>query len=307
MNHDSHGHHPHLTVIRGEGVPSPETIVGDRTMNGKQGLIIGMGLGGIAEGCLTVLSAFGAQIAVAAINENVLNKCEAFIKANGFNVPAFLTCDVGETGAVDRLFSSLRSATGWDRLDFVIFSVASADKHEIKKPLKESTRAGLIEAFSISALPLVEIARNCEELMTEGGCVISLGYEGSERVTEGYHVMAAAKAALTALSHNLADELGPKGIRFNVVSPGPIQTRAASGLPGFNRLLASSQATAMLPGKVTIYDAGHTVAFLVSNAARNVTAEVIHVDLGTHAVGIRQDHSGESCANGPADAVAKSA
>lgn len=291
---NNHGHTPHLSVIQGDGVPSVEQIVGARTLNGKRGLILGMGLGGIAQGCLATLSAFGASTAVAAINQKVLGKCEEFIDKHEFNVPAFLTCDVSKPGDVDILFSSLRSATRWESLDFVIFSVAGAPKDEIKKPLKEATREGLTMALEISAFPLIELARNCEEMMTQGGTVISLGYLGEERVVEGYDLMAPVKAFLRTSMLYLAAELGPKNIRFHDVSPGPIPTRAASGLPGFNKLVESSETSGMLPGHVNIYDVGHMVAFLVSDAALHMTAETIHVDLGTHAMGLSQDHGSEA-------------
>ena len=295
MSGQNNQHHsPSLTVIQGDGVPSVEKIVGARTLNGKRGLILGMGLGGIAQGCLAVLSAFGASTAVAAINQKVLGKCEEFANECEFNVPAFLTCDVSKPGDVDILFSSLRSATGWESLDFVIFSVAGAPKDEIKKPLKDSSRQGLTMALEISAFPLIELARNCEEMMPNGGTVISMGYLGEERVVEGYDLMAPVKAFLKTSMMYLAAELGPKNIRFHDVSPGPIATRAASGLPGFNKLVESSEKTGMLPGHVNIYDVGQMVAFLVSDAALHMTAETIHVDLGTHAMGLSQDHGSES-------------
>lgn len=292
------GHKPQLSLIQGDGMPTVEQIVGARTLNGKRGLILGMGLGGIAQGCLAVLSAFGASTAVASINQKVLGKCEEFVSECEFNVPAFLTCDVSKAGDVDILFSSLRSATGWDSLDFVIFSVAGAPKDEIKKPLKDSTRQGLIMALEISAFPLIELARNCEEMMPGGGTVISLGYLGEERVVEGYDLMAPVKAFLRTSMLYLAAELGPKNIRFHDVSPGPIPTRAASGLPGFDRLVESSESSGMLPGHVNIYDVGQMVAFLVSDAAVHMTAETIHVDLGTHAMGLSQGQG-----SGPVPAV----
>ncbi|MFB0964398.1 MAG: SDR family oxidoreductase [Patescibacteria group bacterium] len=289
QNH--HHHSPSLTVIQGDGVPSPEQIVGARNLNGKRGLIIGMGLGGIAQGCLVALSAYGAQLAVASINQKVLDHCEAFIDRYQLNVAASLTCDVSRSSDVDILFSSLRSATGWDSIDFVIFSVAGADKHEIKNPLSEATYEGMDKAMRTSAYPLIPIAENCKSMMPNGGSVISIGYEGGERVIEHYDVMGPAKACMNSMSNYLAFEHGHRGIRFNVVSPGPIATRAASGLPSFGSLLQKSEDMAMLKkAHVDIYDVGQAVAFMVSDAALHVTAEIFHVDLGTHAVGMNQGH-----------------
>lgn len=307
MSGQNNQHHaPSLTVIQGDGVPSVEKIVGTRNLNGKKGLIIGFGLGGMAQGCLAVLSAFGAQVAIAAINQKVLAKCEQFVDECEFNVPIRLTCDVSKPGDVDILFSSLRTA-GWDDLDFVLFSVAGAPKDEIKKPLLEATREGLIMGLSISAFPLQEIAQNCESMMPNGGTVISLGYLGEERVVEGYDFMGAIKAYLKTSMMYLAKELGPKKIRFHDVSPGPIATRAASGLPGFDKLVASSEHAGMLPGHVDIYDVGHVVAFYVSDAAVHMTAETVHIDLGTHAMGLRQDAIEESSSESSDQTLAKQA
>lgn len=303
---NNHGHTPHLSVIKGDGVPSVEQIVGARNLNGKRGLIIGMGLGGIAQGCLAVLSAYGAQVAVASINQKVLSKCEEFINHHEFNVAALLTCDVSKSSDVDILFSSLRASTGWDSLDFVIFSVAGADKNEIKNPLSEATYEGMDTAMRTSAYPLIPIAENCKSMMPNGGTVISIGYEGGERVIENYDVMGPAKACMNSMSNYLAFEHGHRGIRFNVVSPGPIATRAASGLPSFNSLLQKSEDMAMLKkAHVDIYDVGQAVAFMVSDAALHVTAEIFHVDLGTHAVGMNQGHHLETVSD--VEPVAKQA
>lgn len=287
-----------LSLIRGDGVPTFDQILDARNLNGKRGLVIGMGLGGIAQGCLAVLSAFGAQVAIASINQKVLAKCEDFAKECGFNVAAGLTCDVSKESEVDILFSSLRSATGWDTLDFVIFSVAGADKNEIKHLLSEATYLGMDTAMCTSAYPLMPIARNCQAMMPKGGTVISIGYEGGERVIGNYDIMGPAKACMNSMSNYLAYEHGRQGIRFNVISPGPIQTRAASGLPNFDNLLRQSEEMAMLKQeRVSIYDVGQAVAFMVSDAARHVTAEIMHVDLGTHAVGISQNHAEAVAAN----------
>ena len=162
-------------------------------------------------------------------------------------------------------------------------------------------------ALEISAFPLIELARNCEEMMPNGGTVISMGYLGEERVVEGYDLMAPVKAFLKTSMMYLAAELGPKNIRFHDVSPGPIPTRAASGLPGFNKLVESSENSGMLPGHVNIYDVGQMVAFLVSDAALHMTAETIHVDLGTHAMGLSQNHGYEEGSVAESAPVAKQA
>lgn len=278
-----------FSLIEGDGIPSVEELVGARNLNGKRGLVIGMGLGGIAQGCVAVLSAFGAQIAVASINSKVLSKCEELIDSMEWNVPIRLTCDVSKPGDIDILFSGLRSA-GWESLDFVVFSCAGAPKDEIKQPLLNATREGLVTALNISAFPVIEIARNCSEMMTNGGTVVSLGYLGEERVVEGYDYMGSVKSFLRTSLNYLAAELGHKNIRFHDVSPGPIMTRAASGLPGFEKLKSSSEGAGMIPGVVTIYDVGQTVAFYVSDAACHMTAETVHVDLGTHAMAFTQEH-----------------
>lgn len=295
-----------FSVIEGDGIPSVQDILGARNLNGKRGLVIGMGLGGIAQGCVTVLSAFGAQIAVASINSKVLAKCEELIDSMEWNVPIRLTCDVSKPHDIDILFSSLRSA-GWESLDFVVFSCAGAPKDEIKQPLLHATREGLVTALNISAFPVIEIARNCSEIMTNGGTVVSLGYLGEERVVQGYDYMGSVKSFLRTSLNYLAAELGHKNIRFHDVSPGPIMTRAASGLPGFDKLKDSSENAGMLPGQVTIYDVGQTVAFYVSDAACHMTAETVHVDLGTHAMAFTQDHHSETVASNTVAGKEKSA
>lgn len=280
---------PSLTVIQGDGIPSVEQLVGARNLNGKRVLLVGMGKGGIAQGCLAALSAFGAQIAVSFINQKVLDSCSTLIDECDWNAPVRLICDVSKEEDVDAMFTSLRNK-GWDSIDAVIFSVAGAPKDAIKLPLYEASYEDMTFALKISAFPITRIAKNCRSMMPNGGTILSMGYLGEDQVVDGYHFMGAVKAFLKNAIMSLAAELGPLGIRCHDVSPGPISTRAASGLPGFDTLKQNSEKQGMLAGQhVDIYDIGQSVAFLISDGARHMTANTVYIDLGAHARSIIQE------------------
>lgn len=267
--------HPHSEE------PTFDQLRKQHSLVGKRGLIFGVANhSSIAWGCAKVTTALGATNAIAYLNE----KTKKFVEplAREIHAQIFEPCDFTVQGELESMIDKVRKH--WGTLDFVVFSCASAPKDEIKRPLLLASEEGMIEALRVSSFPLVHIARLVAPLMQEGGTIISMGYLGEETVVAGYDFMAPVKAHLKSTVMNLAAELGPLGIRVHDVSPGPIMTRASSGLPGFATLMEKAYANAPLNASVDIWDVGHLVAFLVSDGAKAMTAEAIHVDAGAHAV-----------------------
>jgi enoyl-[acyl-carrier protein] reductase I len=170
----------------------------------------------------------------------------------------------------------------WGRLDFVLHSIAFAPAADLHGRVTDSSREGFARAMDISCHSFARMARLAEPLMDQGGTLLTMSYLGADAVVPHYGVMGPVKAALEASVRYLATELGPRGIRVNAVSPGPIRTRAASGIPDFDGLVADARSRAPLHREVEIDDVGSFCAFLVSDAARAVTGDVHYIDGGFH-------------------------
>jgi enoyl-[acyl-carrier protein] reductase I len=188
--------------------------------------------------------------------------------------------DVEQPGAMEAVFSAIRER--WGRLDFVLHSIAYAPVADLHGRVADSSREGFARAMGISCHSFIEMARLAEPLMDRGGTLLTMSYHGADEVVPHYGIMGPVKAALEASVRYLATELGPRGIRVNAVSPGPIQTRAASGIPQFDQFVADARARAPLKRPVDIEDVGTLCAFLVSDAARAITGDTHYVDGGFH-------------------------
>src|SRR5271157_1329116 len=197
--------------------------------------------------------------------------------------PIFLPCDVQDDAQVDALSAALRER--WGRLDFALHAVAFAPKADLQGRLTDSSREGFLTAMDISCHSFIRLARRAEPLMTDGGTLLTLSFAGAERVVQNYDVMGPVKAALECAVRYLAYELGPKGIRVNALSPGPIHTRAASGLKDFDTIILEEQRKAPLGRLAEIDDVGAVAAFLTTPAARAITGMTIYVDCGYHIMG----------------------
>jgi enoyl-[acyl-carrier protein] reductase I len=193
-----------------------------------------------------------------------------------------LPCDVTRDEEIRALFDRLQQE--WGSLDFVVHSVAFAPTEEMTRGVSGMSWEGFGLATQISAYSLAAIARGAAPIMTQGGSILTMTYEASRRVVPTYAMMGPAKACLEAIMRYLAAELGPQGIRVNALSPGPISTPAARGIPQFTELFQSVSAVAPLRRNVEVREVANAAVFLLSDLASGITAEVLHVDCGMHAM-----------------------
>jgi enoyl-[acyl-carrier protein] reductase I len=259
----------------------PSSRVGDM-LRGKRGLVVGIANEhSIAYGCAGKLRAFGAELAVTYLNA----KAEPFVAplAQRIGASAFLPLDVEQPGQLDAVFDWI--AKSWGRLDFVIHSIAFAPRADLHGRVTDCSREGFQRAMDISCYSFIEMARHAEPLMSGGGALITMSYYGADKVIGNYNVMGPVKAALEAASRYLAVELGPKRIRVFAVSPGPLKTRAASGIAQFDELVEDAARRAPAQRLVDIAEVGRVVAFLVSEAASGMTGQTIYIDAGLHIIG----------------------
>ncbi|ETI60499.1 enoyl-ACP reductase [Sphingobium sp. C100] len=248
-------------------------------LSGKRGLVIGIANEhSIAAGCAKVFRDCGARIGATYLNE----KARPFVEpvADALGAEWLVPCDVRESGQTEALFK--RVEREWGELDFLLHSIAFAPKEDLQGRIVDSSAKGFATAMDVSCHSFLEMARRAEPLMHNGGCLLTVTFYGSERVVEHYNLMGPVKAALESATRYVAAELGPKGIRAHAISPGPIATRAASGIDRFDEML--NRAAAAVPERqlVTVADVGALAAFLVSDAARRITGTVIPVDSGQH-------------------------
>lgn len=187
-------------------------------------------------------------------------------------------CDVSQPQNLEEFFAVVKREYG--TIDFVVHSIAFTDKECLRNRFVETTREQFLSTMDVSAYSLVAVARNAERLMTRGGSIISMSYLGSEKVLPGYNMMGVAKAALECSTRYLANELGPKGIRVNAVSAGPIRTLSASAIGGIKDIISFSNEKAPLRKSVTGEDVANSSVFLLSELSSGITGEVVHVDCG---------------------------
>jgi enoyl-[acyl-carrier protein] reductase I len=252
--------------------------IGDM-LKGKKGLVVGVAnADSIAFGCAAKLRAFGADIALTYLNDKAKSHVEPLAQEIGADL--LLPLDVSQPGQIKAVFD--RVAQEWGALDFVIHSIAFAPREDLHGRIIDCSREGFLQAMQISCHSFLEMAHHAEPLMRSGGALISMSYHGADKVVQHYNMMGPVKAALEASVRYLALELGEKGIRVFAVSPGPMRTRAASGIDHFDELL--DMAVARSPGRrlVDISEVGRVVAFLVGGAASGMTGDVIYVDAGLH-------------------------
>jgi enoyl-[acyl-carrier protein] reductase I len=196
--------------------------------------------------------------------------------------PIVMPLDMRQPGQVEAVFE--RIAEEWGRLDFVVHSIAFSPKEALQGRVVDVERDGFLATMDISCWSFIRMAHLAEPLMKKGGSLFTMTYYGSERVVKNYNIMGVAKAALEASVRYLAAELGPKNIRVHAISPGPLATRAASGIPEFDALLNKAKAKAPARSLVSIDDVGAAVAFLAHDAARLITGETLYIDGGYHII-----------------------
>jgi enoyl-[acyl-carrier protein] reductase I len=248
---------------------------------GKKGLVTGIANDqSIAYGCARAFWRHGAELAVTYLNDKARPHVEPL--ARELEATIFLPLDVRQEGAMEAVFASIEKR--WGRLDFVLHSMAFAPKEDLHGRVTDCSREGFLLAMDISCHSFIRMARLAEPLMKEGGTLFTMSFYGAHRVVEHYNLMGPVKAALEATGRYLACELGAKGIRVHTISPGPLMTRAASGIGHFDDLLEDAAARAPVRQRVTIDDVGMATAALAGDGAKLITGDVIYVDGGLHIV-----------------------
>jgi enoyl-[acyl-carrier protein] reductase I len=251
-------------------------------LQGKKGLVVGIANErSIAAGCAKAFSAAGAQLAVTYMDE----KSKAYVEPlrEQVNAELFLPLDVQDDQQLSRVFQAIEEK--WGSIDFVLHSIAFCPKEDLHGRVVDCSREGFAQAMDISCHSFIRMAQKAEPLMKNGGCLLTVSYYGAEKVVEHYNIMGPVKSALESSVRYLAAELGPAGIRVNALSPGPLQTRAASGISFFDEIINKAREKAPKHQLVSIDDVGNIATGLVSDAAKSVTGNITYVDAGYHIMG----------------------
>ncbi len=246
-------------------------------LRGKKALVVGIANEhSIAYGCAKAFKEWGADLAVTYLNEKAMAYVEPLSKA--LEAEIFMPLDVSNAGELEALFG--RIVKDWGRLDILVHSIAFAPKEDLQGGLLNCSSEGFAKAMDISCHSLVRMARLAAPLMKDGGSIFTMTFHGAQKVVANYNVMGPVKAALEASCRYLAYELGPQKIRVHAISPGPLKTRASSGLKDFDLLVDAATARTPLGELVDIMDVGYACAYLASPFARHLTGETLYVDGG---------------------------
>ena len=256
------------------------TFLSAASLQGKKGLVIGLANEhSIAWGCTRLAHAGGAQVVATCVNDKARAHVQPLTSA--LDVP-LLNCNVESPQEMAQAVAEAVATLG--SLDFVIHSIAWAPLQDLHGPVLESSREGFAQAMTVSCHSFAELARLCAPHMPRGGALLTMSYLGADQAVPHYGLMGPVKAALESMVRYLALELGPRNLRVHAVSPGPILTRAASGIDHFDELMAHAQAKAPLGRLVTLDEIAQLCAFLCSDAASGMTGQTLYVDAGAHAV-----------------------
>ena len=255
-------------------------------MTGKRGLIMGVANDrSIAWGIARALHEAGAELAFTYQGEAFGKRLEPL--AAGVGSDFMVDVDVTDDASLDAAFDALGAR--WPTIDFVVHAIAFSDKSELTGRFLNTSRANFKHSMDISAYSFIDVARRAHPLMVDnGGCLITLTYQGSNRVVPNYNVMGVAKAALESATRYLANDLGPDGIRVNAISPGPMKTLAGAAIGGARRTYKHCDQNAPLRSNATLEAVGGTAVYLASDAGACTTGEIIRVDGGFHVLGMPQ-------------------
>ncbi len=252
-------------------------------MAGKKGLIMGVANDrSIAWGIADILHRHGAEMAFTYQGETLAKRVRPL--AEGIGSTLVLPCDVEDGASMDAVFAAIKA--DWGRLDFFVHAIAYSDKDQLKGRYLDTTRDNFSRTLDISCYSFTALAQRAAPLMSEGGGLITLTFFGAHRVVPNYNVMGVAKAALEASVKYLAVDLGPKNIRVNAISAGPMRTLAGSAIAGARHIYRWSEDNAPLQRSVQMDDVGGAALYLLSDLANSVTGEIHHVDCGYNILGI---------------------
>jgi len=256
----------------------PETKV---ALKGRKGRVVGIANDqSIAWGCAKAFRALGADLAVTYLNDRAKKHVQPLAEA--LDASIFAPLDVNVEGQMERVFEHIREK--WGQLDFLLHSIAFSPKEALHGRVVDVERDGFLKTMEISCWSFLRMAHLAEPLMKRGGTLFTMTYYGSQMVVQNYNIMGVAKAALEASVRYVAAELGPKGIRVHAISPGPLATRAASGIPEFDDLMDKAQSKAPTRSLVSIDDVGNATAFLALDGAKLITGDVMYIDGGYHII-----------------------
>jgi enoyl-[acyl-carrier protein] reductase I len=267
--------------LRKHGAQSEFSMSECQFLKGKRGLVIGVANNqSIAYGCAQAFRTAGAELAITYLND----KAEPYVRplAEGLGAPIIVPCDVRQPGQLEAVFQAVERQ--WEGLDFLLHSIAFAPREDLHGRVVDCSQDGFKLAMDVSCHSFIRMARLAEPLMKRGGCLLTVTFYGSAKVVEHYNLMGPVKAALESSVRYMAVELGPKRIRVNALSPGPLKTRAASGIKSFDEMLEQARSRAPEHQLVGVEDIGAFAAFLVSDAAAAVTGNVEYVDGGYNIV-----------------------
>lgn len=252
-------------------------------LKGRKALVIGVAnADSLAWWAAKHIRGAGADLAMTYLNDKAKSYVAPLAAELGAEI--LLPCDVNTPGQLEAVFDAVK--TKWERVDVVFHAIAWARKEDLHGRLTDCSADGFAESMLISCHSFIRMARLAEPLMLQGGTLLTLSFYGAEKVVDHYNVMGPVKAALEASVRYLAHELGPKGIRVNAISAGPIQTRAASGIEHFDELIAAASAKAPLRRNVDACEVGRVSVLLASDYGTSITGEILHADAGFHVEGM---------------------
>jgi enoyl-[acyl-carrier protein] reductase I len=250
-----------------------------KLMQGRRGLVMGVANDhSIAWGIAKSLASEGAEIAFTYQGEAFGKRVRPLAESLGGRL--VLPCDVEDSASVASVFDTLREE--WGAIDYLVHAIGYSDKNELKGLYADTTRENFVRTMVISCFSFTEVARHAAVMMSEGGSLLTLTYSGSTRVMPNYNVMGVAKAGLEASVRYLANDFGPRGIRVNAISAGPIRTLAGAGISDARQMFSWQARNAPLRRTVNIDDVGSSALYLLSSLSSGVTGEVHHVDAGYH-------------------------
>jgi enoyl-[acyl-carrier protein] reductase I len=250
-------------------------------LKGKKALVTGIANDqSIAWGCAKAFHAFGADLAITYHGEKTKRYVDPLTKKVDASI--YMPLDVQKPGELEATFEAIKKK--WGKLDIVLHSIAFAPKADLQGRVVDCSKDGFLMAMELSCWSFIRMAKLAEPLMKDGGTLFTMTYYGSQMVVENYNIMGPVKAALESATRYMAAELGPKGIRVHAISPGPLKTRAASGISDFDKLLQKAQSKAPTRSLVSIDDVGVAVAFLAMNGAKLITGETLYIDGGYHII-----------------------
>jgi enoyl-[acyl-carrier protein] reductase I len=252
-------------------------------LDGKKGLILGVANDhSIAWGIAQALHAEGADLGFSYLGEALERRVRPLAESLGSRLIA--PCDIQSDEQIDALMEQARETYG--SLDIIIHAIAFANREELNGPYLNTTRAGFRLALEVSAYSLTAVVKAAQDLLNPGAAIVTLTYHGSQQVAQNYNVMGVAKAALEASVRYLASDLGPRNIRVNAISAGPLRTLSASGISGFRTMHKHFAEVAPLRRNITLEDVGKTALWLCSDWSNGVTGETIYVDAGFHNIAV---------------------